>query len=99
MNLMLSSLVLFLVLIATPGRAKDFRFFSSSQKNILWERSGGYCENPKCRVKLVPFSGRSNSFEADHIKPYSRGGKTIIKNAQALCKKCNREKSNRWKSK
>jgi len=33
--------------------------------------------------------------EADHIKPWSKGGKTIRENCQLLCKDCNRGKSNK----
>lgn len=31
--------------------------------------------------------------EADHIKPWHEGGKTIAENCQLLCKQCNRTKS------
>ena len=31
--------------------------------------------------------------EADHIKPWSKGGKTVKENCQMLCRKCNRKKS------
>ena len=31
--------------------------------------------------------------EADHITPWSEGGKTIEQNCQMLCKHCNRRKS------
>lgn len=33
-------------------------------------------------------------FEADHIVPYSSGGKTVWDNLQVICRKCNRKKSN-----
>jgi len=33
--------------------------------------------------------------EADHITPWSEGGKTSSDNLQMLCKRCNREKSNK----
>ena len=95
MNLLTSSLILLLALafIAWSKPKKDsFRFFSSMQKNIIWERSKGKCE--LCGIKLVPFKGRESSFEADHILAWSKGGKTTLSNAQALCKKCNRKKSN-----
>jgi len=34
--------------------------------------------------------------EADHITPWSKGGKTIAENCQMLCVDCNRRKSNVW---
>lgn len=33
--------------------------------------------------------------EADHIDPWSEGGRTILTNCQMLCKPCNRRKSNK----
>jgi len=33
--------------------------------------------------------------EADHITPWSEGGKTEEANCQMLCRKCNREKSSK----
>ncbi len=33
--------------------------------------------------------------EADHKKAYSKGGATEAWNAQALCRKCNRRKSDK----
>ncbi|WP_258030645.1 HNH endonuclease [Campylobacter concisus] len=36
-----------------------------------------------------------SDMEADHITPWSEGGKTIAQNCQMLCKNCNRIKSNR----
>jgi len=66
------------------------RTFTSNQKNKIWNRADGMCQC--CGDKLVPFSGEDNSFEADHIKPYSKGGLTTIRNGQALCRWCNRSK-------
>lgn len=31
--------------------------------------------------------------EADHITPWSKGGKTLVENCQMLCKEHNRRKS------
>lgn len=35
-------------------------------------------------------------FEADHIIPFSSGGKTTWENLQVICRKCNRQKSNKF---
>ena len=32
----------------------------------------------------------------DHIKPYSKGGLTVLDNLQALCRDCNAGKRDRW---
>ncbi len=67
------------------------RNFNAIQKNELWEMSGGYCR--VCNIKLTPFKGQDNSFEADHITAYVNGGSTNLYNGQALCRSCNRKKS------
>lgn len=36
-----------------------------------------------------------NEMEGDHIKPWSKGGKSTIENCQMLCKDCNGKKSNK----
>lgn len=63
------------------------RTFSTNQKRALFILADG-----KCRVcgKDLP-----EDWHADHIKPYSRGGKTDIINGQALCPECNLKKGNR----
>lgn len=63
------------------------RAFTKRQKRILKLMSGNICES--CGSKL------NGNFHADHIFPYSRGGKTILKNAQALCVNCNLKKGNK----
>ena len=64
------------------------RWFSKRQRLILKLLSGG-----KCRI-----CGRAlkANFHADHIKPFSRGGKTITANGQALCPECNLLKGNKF---
>ena len=63
------------------------RLFTKRQKKILKIVSGNYCE--KCGVEL------KGNFHADHKVPYSKNGKTILKNAQALCPSCNIKKGNK----
>ena len=45
-----------------------------------------------CGKKLEP------NFHADHIWPFSKGGKTLTSNGQALCPRCNTEKGSKTMS-
>jgi|TARA_Y100000294_G_C8534629_1_gene328488 5-methylcytosine-specific restriction endonuclease McrA len=63
------------------------RAFTKRQKKILSLASGNVCEI--CGVPL------KKSFHADHVVPFSKKGKTVLNNAQALCEKCNLIKGNK----
>ena len=67
-------------------RYLSIRAFTPNQKRETYERQKGIC--PKCKKKF-----EIGEMEADHIKPWSKGGKTITENCQMLCKDCNRTKS------
>lgn len=66
----------------------NLRTFSESQKLKAYEDQEGIC--PTCK-KHFEFE----EMEGDHIVPWSQGGKTSQENCQMLCKKCNREKSDK----
>ena len=74
----------------------SIRQFTDAQKVAAYERQKGLCAN-KTRC-LTP--GNSNGkrvfaieeMEADHITPWSKGGKTDLANCQMLCLPCNRQK-------
>ena len=68
----------------------NLRQFSASEKRVLYERCGGFCKRcgPKIHYKI-------EEMEADHIKPWSDGGKTELDNGQMLCKHYNRVKGNK----
>jgi hypothetical protein len=68
-------------------RALNIRPFSQNQKRESYERQNGVC--PKCEQNFD-----IDKMEADHITPWSVGGKTTADNCQMLCKDCNRRKSN-----
>lgn len=65
------------------------RIFSLEQRMIIWHSSENKC-CCKCGKKLT-----WENFTVDHIKPYSKGGKTRIDNAALMCKSCNSRKGNR----
>lgn len=64
------------------------RIFPRSQKERAFSLCGGICA--KCKNKFNSI----DDMEADHIIPWSKGGKTTEDNLQLLCKSCNRIKSN-----
>ena len=64
----------------------NIRAFLDGTKQRVYERQSG-----KCKICNEQFTFRE--MEADHIKPWIEGGKTIEDNCQMLCRQCNREKS------
>lgn len=69
------------------------RLFSADQKQQLLDKQtpvdGKYrCAN--CPNYFLP-----DELTVDHIKPWSKGGRTELSNAQLLCKPCNSSKSNK----
>ncbi|MFA5210980.1 MAG: DUF262 domain-containing protein [Patescibacteria group bacterium] len=64
----------------------NIRAFTPNQKREAYEKQKGICKKCKEHFEI-------DEMEADHIKPWSKGGKTISENCQMLCKECNRRKS------
>jgi hypothetical protein len=64
----------------------SIRAFSDNQKREAYERQKGICG--KCGDKF-----ELGQMEADHIDPWSKGGKTVAENCKMLCVACNRRKS------
>ena len=64
----------------------NIRTFTEKQKREAYEKQKGVCK--KCKEEF-----EIEEMEADHIKPWHEGGKTIFENCQMLCKQCNRTKS------
>ncbi|WP_419906637.1 HNH endonuclease family protein [Hoeflea sp.] len=69
-------------------RHLSIRTFTDSMKREAFERQEGLC--PICKEQFD-----LSQMEADHIDPWSQGGKTTAENCQMLCKPCNRRKSDR----
>jgi hypothetical protein len=72
------------------GEAKylSLRTFSDSVRRTVYEKQAGVC--PSCGGHF-----EFSSMQADHVTPWSRGGKTDIDNCQMLCGPCNSRKSDR----
>lgn len=66
----------------------NIRAFSDKDKRTAFEKQKGVCK--KCKKKF-----EITGMEADHITPWSQGGKTNLSNCQMLCMKCNRTKSDK----
>lgn len=66
----------------------NLRTFSKSQIREAYERQNGICVKCEKQFDL-------SDMEADHITPWSKGGKTDASNCQMLCKDCNRRKSDK----
>ena len=69
----------------------NIRAFTEKMKREAYERQKGVC--PHCKGENKKKKWEIEEMEADHIKPWHEGGKTIAKNCQMLCKQCNRTKS------
>lgn len=72
----------------TEPRLLNIRTFGDKDKRRKYEEQGGVC--PKCGGHFA-----YEDMQGDHVTPWSRGGHTEYGNLQMLCKKCNREKSDR----
>ena len=64
------------------------RAFLERDKQTAYERQKGICAVCGKHFDI-------GDMEADHITPWSLGGKTTAENCQMLCKTCNRTKSNK----
>lgn len=67
----------------------SLRTFEPHVKKSIYEKQGEKCKH--CG-KEFPLS----QMHADHIKPWSLGGKTIPENCQVLCQSCNAKKSDNY---
>ena len=72
-------------LLSGDERCLSIRRFSAKMARTAYERQDGVC--PKCG-KRFDFE----AMQADHITPWSKGGRTVAENCQMLCADCNRRK-------
>jgi len=64
----------------------SLRSFTDAQRISAYERQGGICAIRRTEFPI-------EEMEADHIKPWSEGGKTDDENCQMICKAAHHEKT------
>lgn len=62
------------------------RNFDEAQRQVIFRKYDGKCQ-------ICGKACEWNDWEADHIMPWSKGGKTVVENGQVLCPSCNSRKS------
>ena len=80
---------IFEYLIDNQEKHLSIRAFSTAMRNEAYKRQEGIC--PKCGKHF-----EINEMQADHIKPWHLGGKTVAENCQMLCSSCNATKSGKY---
>ena len=71
------------------GKKDARRMFSAEQRRLLWQSTDAKsCKACGCSLDW-------STFQVDHVRPHSRGGKTTLRNAQLMCGSCNASKGNR----
>lgn len=59
------------------------RLFTARQARQLFVACNGRCQ--KCNEELA------DGWHVHHVKPFSKGGQTVLPNAMALCPGCHKE--------
>jgi len=72
--------------ISRDGR--EFRYGEdvSVRRHEIWERSGGFCEEPGCNRCIS-----EETMEMHHVKHRSKGGDDSKANLRACCYRCHRK--------
>lgn len=82
---------IFEYLLTGNEKTLSLRTFDEKTKQSAYARQKGIC--PDCKPDKGPYD--FTEMEADHQKPWSKGGKTMPENCQMLCKEHNRSKGGR----
>jgi hypothetical protein len=69
----------------------DQRIFDQEQRLAIYRRDKGMCQ---LKIRCDGIKCDWDNWHADHIVPWSRGGKTTVENGQVACANCNLAKGN-----
>lgn len=75
-------------LLTGEEKSLHLRAFAAEDRITMYKKQNGLCA-----ICGKPFDIKE--MHADHIKPWSKGGKTTLENGQMLCTTCNLKKSNK----
>jgi hypothetical protein len=81
----------FIDIIQARAKNRTQRRVGYGLRYKVLERDGYKCV--KCGSS--PAYGNGTRLHIDHIKPYSKGGETVLSNLQTLCEECNLGKGNK----
>ena len=74
------------------GKHKTSKTINWRLRFIVMNRDNFTCKF--CGWSPVKYLDPKKELQVDHIKPWSKGGETVLQNLQTLCSKCNIGKSN-----
>ncbi len=77
---------IYIYVLTRQEKHLSVRAFDNRMKRTAYEKQKVIC--CKCGTHF-----ELEQMEADHITPWSQGGKTLAENCQMLCRDCNRKKS------
>lgn len=77
---------IYLYLLTGQEKHLNLRAFTPKDIQKMYQRQGGICLMCKEHFEL-------SQMDADHMIPWSKGGKTNLENGQMLCRTCNQRKS------
>lgn len=81
-------------IIYGDGKFLQIRQFDEKTARAVYEKQHHHC--PYCEKEGNMKEYAFKEMHADHIKPWSKGGKTTEDNCQMLCASHNESKGNRW---
>jgi hypothetical protein len=77
-----------LAAVMMPQGRDPKRAYSEDERLTVWHRDGGICYH--CEHE-IPFADS----HADHVIPWSLGGRTVVENAVCSCSHCNTQRGNK----
>lgn len=85
---------IYLYIITGEGKYLSIRQFDDKTAHSVYEKQKHQC--PYCLKEGNRKEYAFKEMHADHIKPWSKGGKTEESNCQMLCSHHNESKGNKW---